>query len=167
MSTDASVTTDSVVAEVEIAAAPPRVFEALTDARQLFVWWGKEPSVELLSFDIDARVGGRWRFRCRPVPGSDHGSVADQLRRNGATEFEARGEILVYEPPLRLAWSWIANWHQNPFRASVVLWELTPTETGTRVRLTHSGLSQEGVARDDYKGGWIGVLRLLKANFDL
>ena len=35
---------DELVVEVEIAVPPERVFQALTDAKQLFAWWGKEPS---------------------------------------------------------------------------------------------------------------------------
>ena len=50
---------DAVVAEVDIAAPPERVFEALTEANQLFAWWSTEPSVELSLFEMDARVGGR------------------------------------------------------------------------------------------------------------
>ena len=54
---------DAVVAEVDIAAPPERVFEALTEANQLFAWWSTEPSVELSLFEMDARGGGRWRFQ--------------------------------------------------------------------------------------------------------
>jgi hypothetical protein len=38
---------------------------------------------------------------------------------------------------------------------------LTPTKAGTRVRMTHSGLTDENAARKDYKDGWAGVLQLL------
>ena len=44
---------------------------------------------------------------------------------------------------------------------SVVRWDLEPTGTGTRVRVTRSGLAQEAVVRKDYSGGWAGVLGLL------
>jgi len=79
---------DAVVAEVDIAAPPERVFEALTEANQLFAWWSTEPSVELSLCEMDARLGGRWRFKGRPAPGSDHGDVGVQLKRNAAQEFE-------------------------------------------------------------------------------
>jgi uncharacterized protein YndB with AHSA1/START domain len=152
---------DAVVAEVDIAAAPERVFEALTEANQLFAWWSTEPSVELSLFEMDARAGGRWRFKGRPAPDSDHGDVGEQLKRNAAQEFEAHGEVLEYVPPRLLVWSWIANWHAHPAHPTVVRWELTPTGNGTRVRVTHIGLTQEPVSRKDYKSGWQGVLRLL------
>jgi len=153
---------DAVSCETEIAAPLERVFQALTDPKQLFAWWGQEPSVELLLFEMDARPGGRWRFRGRPAPGADHGPVGEQLRRNGAEEFEAHGEVLEYAPPHVLAWSWIANWHEHPTQQTLVRWELTPIPNGTRVCVTHSMLKNEPVARKDYSSGWMGVLRLLK-----
>jgi uncharacterized protein YndB with AHSA1/START domain len=152
---------DAVTVEIDIAAPPARVFEALTDAKQLFEWWGKEPSVELTTFDMDPRRGGRWQFRCRPIPGVDQGPSGEQLRRNGASEYVAHGEILEYDPPRLLVWSWIANWHEHPEQPTTVRWELQPIVGGTRLVLTHSGLDNEPVERKAYAGGWAGVLKLL------
>lgn len=153
---------DSVICEIEIAAPPERVFQALTDGKQLFEWWGKEPTVELTSFEMDARPRGKWHFQCRPAPGAEQGAVGEQLQRNRAQEFEAHGEVLEYVPSKLLVWSWIANWHEHPAHPTVVRWELTPTKTGTRVRVTHSALAEEPISRKDYSGGWQGVLRLLQ-----
>ena len=153
---------DAVTCETEIAAPPERVFAALTDPKQLFAWWGQEPSVELLAFEMDARPGGKWRFLCKPAPGADHGAVGEQLRRNEVQEFEAHGEILEYVPPRLLVWSWIANWHEHPTEPTLVRWELMPIPNGTRVRVTHSALKNEPISRKDYGSGWLGVLRLLK-----
>jgi uncharacterized protein YndB with AHSA1/START domain len=154
---------DEVVAEIEIAAPPERVFRALTDQKELFTWWGSEPSVELTAFDMDARRGGRYQYRCKPKPGADFGPVQEQLEKNGVTEFETHGEIVEIDPPRLLVWTWIANWHEHPTRPTTVRWELTPTRAGTRVRVTHSGLAQEPISRKDYGSGWQGVLRLLEA----
>ena len=157
---------DFVTCEIEIAAQPEQVFQALTDPKQLFAWWGKEPSVELSVFEMDARPGGHWRFQCRPVPGASHGAVGEQLRSNNAEEFEARGEILEYVPPHLLVWSWIANWHEHPTEPTMVRWDLTPTSKGTLVRVTHSRLAKEPIAGKDYASGWQGVLQLLNNFFD-
>lgn len=35
---------DAVISVIEIAAPPERVFAALTDAKQLFAWWGNPRS---------------------------------------------------------------------------------------------------------------------------
>lgn len=153
---------DAVICETEIEAPPERVFVALTDPKQLVAWWGQEPSVEIVKFEMDARPGGCWHFRWKPAPGADHGAVGEQLRRNGAQEFEAHGEILEYVPPRLLVWSWIANWHEHPAQPTVVRWDLTVIPNGTRVRVTHSVLKNEPISRKDYGSGWLGVLRLLK-----
>lgn len=164
MTREGTTTESSVSCEIEIAATPERVFQALTDAKQLFAWWGKEPSVELSVFEMDARPGGRWRFQCRPAAGANHGAVGEQLQHNGVDQFEVHGEVLEYDPPRALAWSWIANWHQHPAQPTTVRWQLTPTPKGTLVRVTHSGLENEPVSRKDYGSGWKGVLQLL-ANY--
>jgi uncharacterized protein YndB with AHSA1/START domain len=156
---------DFIVQEIDIAAPPERVFQALTDAAQLKEWWGKEPSVELHRFEMDARKGGRWGFDCSPIAGHEHGEHIQQLERNQASKFEVHGEILEYDPPRLLVWSWIANWHEHPSTPTTVRWELTPTKTGTHVRLTHSGLAAEPTSRKDYGAGWAGVLKLLNNYF--
>ena len=154
---------DSVVCETDIAAPPERVFAALTDPQQLLLWWGKEPSAELSVFEMDARPGGRWHFRWKPVAGVDHGAVGEQLRRNCMEQFEAHGKILEYVPPRLLVWSWIANWHEHPTAPTLVRWELSRTATGTHVRVTHSQLAKVPIACRDYKQGWVGVLHLLRS----
>src|ERR1700724_1339754 len=65
-------------------------------------------------------------------------------------------------PPRVLAYTWIANWHDDLTRRTIVRWELTPKSTGTLVKVTHSGLTQLPIARRDYTGGWPGVLDMLK-----
>jgi uncharacterized protein YndB with AHSA1/START domain len=102
---------------------------------------------------MDARRGGRWHFKTKP-------SVTVTV--NGVNVFEAVGEVLEFDPPRLLAYTWIANWHDDKLRRTVVRWELTPSSGGTKVKVTHSGLSQEAAARKDYSGGWTGVVELLK-----
>ena len=155
-------TEDAVTREIEIDAPPQRVFQALTDPKQLFTWWGAEPTVELTAFEMEARKGGKYVYRCKPRPSADFGEVGENLKKNGSGEFICRGEVLEYDPPRLLVWSWIANWHEHPDRATTVRWELSPTKTGTLVRVTHSGLRQEPISRKDYGQGWVGVLALLK-----
>jgi Activator of Hsp90 ATPase homolog 1-like protein len=45
-----------------------------------------------------------------------------------------------------------------------VRWELTPTESGTHVKVTHSGLADEPAACRGYAGGWPGVLEEIKTH---
>ncbi len=59
-------------------------------------------------------------------------------------------------------YTWFGNWHIDPAMKTLVRWELTPTASGTHVKVTHSGLAQDPAARKDYSGGWIGVVENLK-----
>ena len=73
---------------------------------------------------------------------------------NGVRDFKAHGEITEFDPPRVLAYTWLGNWHEHPERPSTARWELSATRTGTRVKVTHSGLANEPIVRKDYAGGW-------------
>ena len=133
---------DAIVTEIEIAAPPERVFAALTDPAQLMLWWVGTPKGAL--WEMDARPGGKWRYE-----------LADPSRKkvlNGVRDFKAHGEITEFDPPRVLAYTW----------PSTARWELSATSTGTRVKVTHSGLANEPMVRKDYAGGWPGVLEKLR-----
>jgi uncharacterized protein YndB with AHSA1/START domain len=142
---------DAIVSEIQIAAPPERVFKALSDAGELARWFGS-PDYPTKSWQMDARVGGRYEYS------TGKGSVAV----NGVSAFECHGEILECDPPRVLVYTWIANWHDDTAQRTVVRWELTPKQGGTHVKVTHSGLASLPVARKDYSGGWIGVVEMLK-----
>jgi uncharacterized protein YndB with AHSA1/START domain len=151
--TNAVVTSDqeAIVSEIEIAAPPERVFRALTDANELKRWFSS-PQCPAKSWEMDARVGGSYAYA------TEKGGLVV----NGVSEFECHGDIVEYDPPRLLVYTWIANWHDDTSRRTAVRWELTPNSSGTHVKVTHSGLAEEPVARKDYSGGWPGVLGMLK-----
>ena len=142
---------DSITAEIHIAAPPDRVFKALTDPKALMSWFNS-PECPVKFWQMDARLGGRYRYA------TQKGTVVV----NNVSEFECHGEILELDPPRLLVYSWIANWHDDKSRRTIVRWELTPDAAGTQVKVVHSGLTEESVARKDYSGGWPGVLQNLK-----
>jgi len=141
----------AIVSEIQIAAPPERVFKAISDAGELQRWFSS-PECPVKFWKMDARVGGRYSYATKK------GSIVV----NGISEFECQGEILEYDPPRLLVYTWIANWHDDPKSRTVVCWELTPEGSGTYVRVTHSGLGNLPVARKDYTGGWPGVVEMLK-----
>ena len=158
MKTEATVATaritpdnDSVVAETFIAAPPERVFEALADPAQLREWWTSD-ECPTESLELEPRLGGHWRYATKQ----------SALNFNGVTQFVCQGEVREFDPPHHLAYTWIANWHDNKTQPTVVRWELTAAADGTWVKVIHSGLAQEDIARNDYKGGWPGLLEQLK-----
>lgn len=142
---------DAVISEIEIAAPPARVFQALVDSKQVLQWWTGD-NCQIESFAIEPRVGGRWRYDTRQTT----------MNINGISKFHCEGEVLEFDPPRVLAYTWIANWHDRPAQHTVVRWELAGSKGGTLVRVTHSGLAELPVARKDYSGGWPGVLNDLK-----
>ncbi|MFZ0198063.1 MAG: SRPBCC domain-containing protein [Candidatus Sulfotelmatobacter sp.] len=142
---------DAVVTEIQIAAPPERVFQALTEERELSRWFNN-PSCPVKFWQMDARAGGRYGYA------TEKGAVVV----NNVSDFECHGEILEFDPPRLLVYTWIGNWHENKELRTVVRWELTADASGTHVRVTHSGLGQEAVARKDYSNGWPGVLVALK-----
>jgi uncharacterized protein YndB with AHSA1/START domain len=142
---------DAVVSEVEIVAPIHRVFEALIDPDQLSQWF-RGASCPVKHWQMDARLGGSYSYA----------NGASALVVNGVSEFKCRGEILEIDPPRLLVYTWIGNWHLDPEKKTIVRWDLSPIASGTRVKVTHSGLSQEPEARADYKSGWPGVVEKLK-----
>lgn len=142
---------DAVVCEIYIAAPPERVFQALIDPKQVMQWWTSE-QCQIESFSIDPRRGGRWTYD----------TANSKMNVNGVSKFHCEGEVLEFDPPRVLAYSWIANWHEVPGQHTVVRWELTPEGKGTRARVTHSGLIQLPQSRKDYSQGWVGVMAQLK-----
>lgn len=142
---------DAVVSEIHIAAPPDRVFQALIDPKQVMKWWTSD-DCQIDRFSMEPRKGGRWEYDTKP----------SKLVVNGISKFHCEGEVTEYDPPRTLAYTWIANWHDDKSRCTVVRWELTPKTGGTQVKVTHSGLAQEPTARKDYSGGWTGVVETLK-----
>ena len=138
---------DAVVSEIEIAAPPERVFQALINREQALQWGTK-----MTSWEMDVRLGGKWRFVSKERTGSGAGKT-----------FDHHGEILELDPPRLLAYSWFADWHEKPLsHRTVVRWELAPTKTGTRLTVTHSGLAEMPAARLGYSQGWPGLLQSIK-----
>ena len=144
---------DAIISEIEIAAPPERVFQALSKAEELKQWF-TSPECPVKFWKMDARPGGQYSYETEKGTGS--------VVVNGVCEFECHGEIVEYDPPRALAYTWIGNWHDDASRQTVVRWELTPSDSGTRVKVTHSGLAQLPIARKDYSGGWPGVVEMLK-----
>lgn len=142
---------DAIVSEIQVAAPPERVFRALTDAGELKRWFSG-PDCPAKSWKMDAHVGGQWSYT------TQKGSIVV----NGVSEFECHGEVLECDPPRLLVYTWIANWHDDKSQRTVVRWELEKKGSGTYVKVTHSGLASMPIAREDYSGGWPGVVQMLK-----
>jgi uncharacterized protein YndB with AHSA1/START domain len=136
---------DELVNEIQIAAPPERVFQALVDPSQVVRWWGQSGMYRATEYHSDLRVGGKW---------STIGVAADERR------FEAKGEYLEVDPPRLLVHTWIASWTGDV--KTMVRWELEPTKSGTLVRIRHMGLAAHPEIAQSYKG-WPIILGWLNA----
>lgn len=137
---------DEVVAEIEIAAPPERVFAALTDPKQLAAWFGEQG--RRTEWRLDLRVGGRWSSR-----GWDE----------SCGQWTLEGEILHLDRPRSLSYSWRENVErERAVPQTTVRYDLEPTPKGTRLRVTHSGFGERRDGADRYRGGWVAQLEALR-----
>jgi uncharacterized protein YndB with AHSA1/START domain len=121
------VPTRTLVIERELPHPPEKIWRALTEGSLMEEW--------LMKNDFQPVVGHRFSFRATPVGGWS--GVIDC-------------EVLVVEPNVRLSYSW-----GTLGMGSVVAWMLTPTESGTHLRMEQSGFGPDQDA--NYKGasyGW-------------
>lgn len=143
---------DAIVSEIFIAAPPERVFHALTNSEELMRWFYGGEACRVKFWKMDARLGGGYSYA------TGKGSVVI----NGVDEFECHGDIIEFDPPRVLTYTWIGNWHADKHCVSKVRWDLTGRAGGTQVKVTHSGLAAEATAREDYSNGWPGVMENLR-----
>lgn len=134
----------SILATVEIAATPERVFLAIA-SREIVDWWGKPGVFDAREWSGDVKVGGSWR--------------ASGVGRGGVP-WELEGRFLEVDPPRRLSHSW-----KTPGSASepsVVTYLLEKIEGGTRVTLRHVGVSDRNACIGACMG-WESCLTQLAA----
>ncbi len=139
--TESEKSSRSIVVDRVMPHPVAKVWRALTDATLMSKW--------LMRNDFQPVVGHKFNFRADPVAGWN--GVADC-------------EVLVVEPPHRLAWRQRASGDQAAGGLdSVVTWTLTPVDGGTRVRMEHAGFQAKDEA--GYRAmshGWPGVLAALE-----
>ncbi len=134
---------DTIVQEITIRAPANRIFEALTNPQQRKEWWGSPGRFETTTVESDLRVGGKWK-----MSGTGMGK-----------SFLVKGEYRTIEPPRVLAFTWLPDWHQNVVE-SLVRFDLSEKDGSTTVRVTHSGLTREGL---EAHRGWPQILGWLQA----
>jgi uncharacterized protein YndB with AHSA1/START domain len=126
---------------VVVAAPIERAWEVFTD--KIATWW-----------PLDTHSIGKERIEDVVVEGRERGRIYE--RRRGGGE-ETWATLLAWEPPRRLAFSWLIT---EP--ATEVEVRFTPEGESTRVDLEHRGWESLGERADsrrgDYDRGWGYVL---------
>jgi uncharacterized protein YndB with AHSA1/START domain len=139
-----------VIKAVSVRVAPARAFEFF--ARDLARWWplaqfhtGPDP----VDCAIDPRVGGR---------------VFERAADGRETPW---GTVLAYEPPDRLAFSWVIGLSAG--EEQLIELRFTSEGSGTRVELTHSGWEKLGARaaalRENYDRGWATLIERCFAEY--
>jgi uncharacterized protein YndB with AHSA1/START domain len=126
----------AIVIERTIAAAPERVFKALTQQDDIVRWWAEQAQVK-------PEVGALGEFRFRPPAGTLQFEVAE-LDQNKKVHWITR-----LGPP---AWA-----------GTSVTWQLEPLPNGTQVVFTHDGFAQADAAYTRTQGNWDCFLDSLKS----
>jgi len=132
--TNAATETRSVVVERELPHPPEKLWRALTQPHLMEEW--------LMKNDFRPAVGHRFNIS------ADWGGVLDC-------------EVLAVEPNKTLSYTWNLA-HQDPAfdLRSVVTFTLTPTPTGTHLRMEQSGFRPE--QRRAYGGAKMGWPRFFE-----
>ena len=118
------------------------------------------------AFALFAEDFGRWWPLSRTHTGPDPVDCAIEplvggrvFERSADGHETPWGTVLAYEPPHRLAFSWIVE--LSPGEEQQVEIRFIPEGSGTRVELTHSGWEKLGEAaanlRQRYDRGWATV----------
>ena len=137
----------TILASVEIAAPPERVFRAIA-SEELAKWWGSADSYRTTKWTGDLRVGGGWR--------------ADGISEDGKP-FTVGGEFVEVDPPRKLVQTWRAAWDDN--QVTRITYRLEPVANGTRVTVKHEGFGNRRDSCDGHAAGWERVLGWLDDYF--
>jgi uncharacterized protein YndB with AHSA1/START domain len=134
---ETSADTRSVVVEREFPCPPEKLWRALTQPHLIEEW--------LMKNDFAPVVGHRFNLR------GDWGGVLDC-------------EVLAVEPHRTLSYTWNHAHADAAYNLrSVVTFTLTPTRTGTQLRMEQSGFGPEQKqAYGGAKGGWQQFLAKLE-----
>src|SRR5216117_1603304 len=110
----------AILAGVEIAAPPERVFRALA-SKEIVDWWVRPGVFDTREWSGEVKVGGCWR-----ASGTANGQP-----------YTLEGEFLEVDPPRKLVHTWQVV--GRPGAPTTVTYLLEPTDGGTRLTLRHTG----------------------------
>ena len=141
----------SIVAEIEIAAPPETVFDALTTPADLAAWWGAEGAYRTHDWQIDLRPGGKWQCLATSA--------------GTGTEMTVQGTYLEVDRPHALAYTWMPGWEKE-LPPTKVRFTLSAAGRGTMVQVEHSGFAGFEQSQQGHLAGWKRVFEWLSAYCD-
>jgi uncharacterized protein YndB with AHSA1/START domain len=129
-------------AEIEIKAAPEKVYAAWTEVEQFPKWFGPRANGHLQIDQFDCSVGGRY----------DVTMVFDDGDR-----FQMVGHFHELDPPKKVVLTWQGMASSMGPDETLITVDLTPTGAGTLLTLTHERFATVAV-RDEHQQGWAPLL---------
>jgi uncharacterized protein YndB with AHSA1/START domain len=136
-----------VLATVQIAAPPERVFRAITDPREMMQWWGSPETYRAHRWESDLRVGGKWIVEGKGADGKP---------------YSVHGVFVEVSPPRKLVHTWQHDWDANHPETRVAF-TLDDIPGGTRVTVRHEGFANRPEACNAHSNGWERVLTWLES----
>ena len=128
---------------------PARVFAAFTERPAIQAWYGPEGHT-VPHCDVDARVGGKYRFEMHSPVGSVH-VVTGEFREVKAPE------------KLVFTWGWLIGAGRGP--ETLVTVTFKEKNGGTELTMAHSAFNTIE-ARDAHQAGWISSMEKLGKMLD-
>lgn len=147
-----SVVHDTFVIERSYPAPPERVFGALADPARKRRWFAESKNHDVELFEMDFRVGGTERVQSRFKEGSPFPGVA--LASEGSYQDIVPNRRVIIAATMSLG--------DRRISASLVTFDLLPTEQGTDLVFTHQAAFFEGSDGPHMReGGWRRLLEQL------
>ncbi len=143
---------DTILATIDVAAEPERVFRALTTS-ETEAWWGAPDTYRITRWQSTLEIGGSW-------------SLVVITPDGGA--FPAGGRYLAVDAPRRvmLTRHYDFDYPELGRRDTTVTYLVEPISSGSRVTVRHDGFAGLRVAADHHAEGWVGFLRYLAKYVD-
>lgn len=138
---------DTILATMDVAATPERVFRALTTS-ETEQWWGAPETYRISNWKSALRVGGAWSLMVITPDG-------------GA--FPAAGSYLEIDAPHRIVQSrhYDFDYPELGRRDTTVTYRIDPISTGSRITVRQDGFAGLRTAADHHADGWVGFLEYL------
>jgi uncharacterized protein YndB with AHSA1/START domain len=134
---------ENITSSIDIAAAPAKVYEALTTTAGQRGWWTTD-------CEVGNAVGEQAAFRFNPMGG-------------GAGTMEVRFRIDALAPSETVEWTCIGQQNNPEWQGTRITFRLRPTKTGkTTLDFAHTGFAGKSAVYEACVKGWAFFLESLK-----
>ena len=130
-----------ILASADIAMPPERIFQALSEAKEIEHWWGADGVYYMRDWIADFRVGGQYTVNVANADGNMK---------------PASGKFLEIDIPHKLVHTRKYEWEFPVLgrRETTITYRFAPIADGTRITVRHEGFFGAGQAAIDHAAGW-------------